>query len=70
MAMVNMTKEKVWPLLDFCELNKYVECYTWSEVIDVCDEKVETIGSRNCNSEPYVCLHVVTYSKETMAGVL
>ena len=40
MAVVQATKGKVRPVLDFRELNKYIKSYTGSDIIDVCDEKM------------------------------
>ena len=40
MAVVQQTKGKVRPVLDFRELNKYVECHTGDDVIDVCGDKL------------------------------
>ena len=40
MAVVQETKHKVRPVLDFRELNQYVECHTGDDVIDVCGEKL------------------------------
>lgn len=38
LAVVQPTKDKVRPVLDFRELNKFVECHTGDDVIDVCEE--------------------------------
>lgn len=38
MAVYQPTKKKVRPVLDFRELNKYVNCHTGDDVIDVCTE--------------------------------
>lgn len=38
MAVEQVTKDKVRPVLDFRELNESVECHTGDEVIDTCDE--------------------------------
>ena len=40
MAVVQETKHKVRPVLDFRELNQYVECHTGDDVIDVCGDKL------------------------------
>ena len=37
MAVVQPTKNKVWQVLDFQELNKYMTCHT-RDGIDVCEE--------------------------------
>lgn len=38
MAVVQHTKNKVRPVLDYRELNEYVECHTGDDMIDVCNE--------------------------------
>ena len=38
MAVEQPTKNKVRPVLDFRELNRYVKCHTGDEVTDVCSE--------------------------------
>ena len=40
MAVVQPTKNKVRPVLDFRELNGYIKCHTGDDVTDVCDEKL------------------------------
>ena len=40
MAVEQPTKGKVRPVLDFRELNEYVECHTGDELIDVCDDRL------------------------------
>ena len=40
MAVFQATKKKVRPVLDYRELNRFVECHTGSDIIDVCDEKM------------------------------
>ena len=40
MAVEQPTKNKVRPVLDFRELNSYVECHTGDDVTDVCSEKL------------------------------
>ena len=40
MAVVQETKGKVRPVLDFRELNESVRCHTGDDVIDVCSEKL------------------------------
>ena len=40
MAVVQPTENKVRPVLDFRELNKYVACHT-KEGIDICEEVKE-----------------------------
>ena len=40
MAVVQETKGKVRPVLDFRELNESVRCHTGDDVIDVCNEKL------------------------------
>ena len=52
MAVFQATKKKVRSVLDYHELNRFVACHTGSDIIDVCDEKVETVGRRNCYCEP------------------
>ena len=66
MAVVQVIKRKVRKLLEFHELNKYVECHTGCDIIDVCNEKVGTIGKRNCNSGPSVSLPAATCHKEIL----
>lgn len=38
MAVEQPTKDKVRPVLDYRELNKYIQCHTGDDVIDVCTE--------------------------------
>ena len=38
MTVEQPTKYKLRPVLDFCELNQFVECYTGNDVIDNCDK--------------------------------
>ena len=38
MAVVQPTKNKVWPLLDYRELNKYITCHSGGDAIEVCRE--------------------------------
>ena len=38
MAVIQPTKNKVRPVLDFRELNDHVECHTGGEVMDICGE--------------------------------
>ena len=38
MAVEQQTKGKVKPVLDFCELNEFVECHTGDNVADVCGD--------------------------------
>ena len=40
MPVVQETKEKTRPVLDFREVNKSVECHTGSELLDVCTDKL------------------------------
>ena len=40
MAVDQVNKNKVRPVLDFRELNEYVKCHTGDEVIDICDDKM------------------------------
>ena len=40
MATEQPTKNKVRPVLDFRELNKYVECHTGDGVLDVCSDRL------------------------------
>ena len=40
MAVLQETKKKVRPVLDFRELNSYVQCHTGDEEINVCSEKL------------------------------
>ena len=40
MAVEQPTKAKVRPVLDFRELNEYIECHTGDDVIAVCGEKI------------------------------
>ena len=40
MAVVQPTKNKVRPVLDYRELNKYVESHTGDDVTDICSEKI------------------------------
>ena len=40
MVVFQATKKKVRPVLDYRELNRFVECHTGSDIIDVCDEKM------------------------------
>lgn len=34
--MVQHTKKKVWPVLDYQELNEYIACHTGGETTDMC----------------------------------
>ena len=38
MVVIQPTKNKVKPVLDFQELNEYVKCHTSDDVADVCGE--------------------------------
>ena len=38
MAVIQPTKDKVRPVLDFRELNGHVMCHTGDDVTDVCGE--------------------------------
>ena len=38
MAVEQPTKGKVCPVMDFREMNRYVECHTGDNVIDICEE--------------------------------
>ena len=38
MAVEQATKQKVRPVLDYRELNEFIECHTGDDSIDVCDE--------------------------------
>ena len=40
MAVVQATKNKVRPVLDFRELNQFVECHTGDDEINICSEKM------------------------------
>ena len=40
MAVEQPTKQKVRPVLDYRELNEYIECHTGDDVTDICDEKL------------------------------
>ena len=40
MAVVQPTKKKVRPVLDFRELNQYVECHTGDDEINICGDKL------------------------------
>ena len=40
MAVEQPTKNKVRPVLDYREMNQYVECHTGDEVTDICSEKL------------------------------
>ena len=40
MAVFQATKKKVRPVLNYCELNRFVACHTGSDIIDVCNEKM------------------------------
>ena len=40
MAKLQATKKKVRPVLDNHELNCFVACHTWSNIIDMSDEKM------------------------------
>ena len=40
MAVFQVTKKKIRPVLDYQELNRFVTCHTRSNIIDVCDEKM------------------------------
>ena len=46
MAVIQPTKNKVRPVLDFRELNNYVMCHTGDDVADVCVEKPSESGDR------------------------
>ncbi|GFO16630.1 Pol polyprotein [Plakobranchus ocellatus] len=39
-AVEQVTKNKVRPVLDFRELNKFVECHTGGDVLDVCSDRL------------------------------
>ena len=59
MAVVQATKHKFRPVLDFRELNNYLACHRGSHMIDICEETMETSGSK-------VGLPAVTYSRVIM----
>ena len=40
LAVVQPTKDKVWPVMDYRELNDIVECHTGDDEIAVCADKV------------------------------
>ncbi|GFO06854.1 Gag-pro-pol polyprotein [Plakobranchus ocellatus] len=40
MAVEQVTKNKVRPVLDFRELNRFVECHTGGDVLDVCSDRL------------------------------
>lgn len=40
MAIEQETKNKVRPVMDFRELNQFVECHTGGEVLDVCSDRL------------------------------
>ena len=40
MGVEQVTKNKVRPVLDFRELNEFVECHTGGDVLDVCSERL------------------------------
>ena len=40
MAVVQPTKKKVRPVIDFRETNKHVECHTGGDEINICNEKL------------------------------
>ena len=40
MAVIQPTKNKVRPVLDYRELNRYVKCHTGDEMIDICGDKL------------------------------
>ena len=40
MAVEQVTKNKIRPVLDFRELNKFVKCHTGSDMTDICSEKL------------------------------
>ena len=42
MAVEQLTKSKVRPVLDYRELNKSVECHPGDDVTDVCSEKLRS----------------------------
>ena len=39
-AVFRPTKDKVRPVMDYRELNAFVECYTGDEMVAVCGEKI------------------------------
>lgn len=41
MAVVQTTKQKVQPVLDFQKLNEYVKCHTGENDADVCGETLQ-----------------------------
>ena len=40
LAVFQPTKDKVRPVMDYCELNDFVECHTGDDMVAVCGEKV------------------------------
>ena len=51
MAVVQATKRKVRPVMDFRELNKYVECHTGDEATDVCGETLREWRRMSCTGK-------------------
>ena len=58
MAVEQPTKNKVRPVLDFCELNQFVDCHTCDDVIDNCDN---TLGEWK-QMYQLLTLNLFTYS--------
>ena len=40
LAVIQPTKDKVRPVMDYCELNDFVECHTGDDMVAVCGKKV------------------------------
>ena len=48
MAVEQPTKNKIRPVLDYRELNQYVECHTGDDVTDICSEKLRMEKGGRC----------------------
>ena len=40
LAVFQPTKDKVWPVMNYRELNTFVKCHTSDEMVAVCGEKI------------------------------
>ena len=40
MAVIQPTKNKVYRILDYRELNRYIKCYTGDKIIDIYGDKL------------------------------
>ena len=70
MAVVQPTKNKVQPVLDYPELNKYITCYSGWDAIDVCGETLRvwrqiTGASKIVDlKSPYQQIHIARHLRK------